>query len=109
MGDKLLLEKKAVGINGEKIADAYVGNQKWNGWECPFFTKEEADKVAEHLKTNCDCIVEYDADKDEYKTRYKDDDVEDTEIWDATTVETVDGRKHVYCIGGWAWCWELIE
>jgi len=39
------LRLSAVSLHDEPSFECYLSEDKWNGWACPYFTKEQADKL----------------------------------------------------------------
>ena len=87
----------------EQYYEGYTDNRHWNGWECPWFTKEVADVIMSDL--NKDGIrTMYDVTKDTYII---DDQYNDTvDTYKGCDVETLNGIKHLYPIGAGCWIWD---
>lgn len=89
----------------DRIYEGYTDGTLWNGWECPWFTKEVADRIMQDLK--CDDVeTEYDENTDSYIVRTIDD-IED--VFDGEYVNTEDGTKFLYPIGAWCWIWDEAQ
>jgi hypothetical protein len=70
----------------------------WNGWGCPYFTKENGLKVVEY----CGFDLTYSEEKDAFIHTDEDcDDEDNTTEFDSTLI---DGVKY-YAIGSHSWCW----
>lgn len=92
--------------------EGYTFGYKWNGFECPFFTRENAVKVLEET-------IEYDVTDAQYLGyRYEEEgdkfilelaDGDELEF-EAEYVRDEDNNEYVlYPIGGWMWCWEISK
>ena len=89
----------------EKTYEGYTDGTLWNGWECPWFTKEVAEEIMRDL--NRDGVeTEYDKKTDSYIVKREDDDTPD--VFDGADVETEDGILHLYPIGAWCWIWDEV-
>ncbi|VWC80362.1 hypothetical protein BLA39750_01151 [Burkholderia lata] len=81
---------------------AYSCGERWNGWECPYFTIEEAMKLLEHPYLHG---LRYDAEGDKFIM----DDGDGEDLYEtvfASEVVLVDGNPiKVYAIGAFGWCW----
>lgn len=97
----LQLTAAKVNFDGSNYFDGYVSDTKWNGFECPYFERTEAEKVldsAEGIKWHYNPIYgefvvfteEYPDDPDIYKRSF------------------IDG-KVVYAIGSYGWSWQKAE
>lgn len=73
----------------------------WNGWECPFFTKEVADEITKTF-TDESVTFEYDEAGKKYIITWNG---EDTEEVPMTRRETVDGELDLFPLGYYGWCW----
>ena len=92
----------------EQTYEGYTDGRRWNGWECPWFTKEVADEIMKALN-NEDIRAEYDSKKDSYLV-YFDDDADGPYEFDGADVKTEDGSMHLYPVGAWCWIWdEVVE
>ena len=89
----------------EKTYEGYTDGTLWNGWECPWFTKEIAEEMMQDLR-NEGVEAEYCAKTDSYIV--KDDNNETTDIFDGSYIETEDGILHLYPIGAWCWIWDEV-
>jgi hypothetical protein len=67
----------------------------WNGWQCPRFTFENAQKIAKYFDND---FLSYDKDKDVFYTKWED---EESEVFEPVLI---DGKKF-YPIGAFSWCW----
>lgn len=102
-----------VGID-DWSAPAYVlTDEQWNGFAIVFFPRESADAVIEHWLADNRSIgyqatAGYDAATDTYTFRWRIDDDGDFDEEVAKGRDWTDENGnvlHLYCIGGWAWCW----
>ena len=89
----------------EKTYEGYTDGTLWNGWECPWFTKEVADEMMNDLR-NEGVEAEYCEKTDSYIV--KDDNNETQDVFDGAYVETEDGTLHLYPIGAWCWIWDEV-
>ncbi|MBK1901999.1 MULTISPECIES: hypothetical protein [Burkholderia] len=81
---------------------AYSRGERWNGWECPYFTIEEAMKLLAHPYLDG---LRYDAEGDKFIMDDGDGEVLDETVF-ASRVVLVDGNPiKVYAIGAFGWCW----
>lgn len=98
----LKLRAAKVAIEDETPLDCFVTGESWNGWECPYFTKEQGDVL---LKSGFE-HGRYDAEQDAFVfpcgTCGGDCDCGD-EVYSAVEV---DGVKY-YGIGAGCWIWSL--
>lgn len=89
--------------DGEKFS-GWTSGEQWNGWGCPRFEKEEADRLAEEWNefTGAGRLF-YDAARNAYVV-VGDDEQED--VYEALTIECADGTKReAWAIGAWCSCW----
>ena len=96
------MKKSLFTIDGfDAIFEGYTDGKHWNGWACPYFTKEVADKIAAvYNAENGDCSMAYNAEKDCFETF----------TWDTENDEEfrgydIDGQ-HLYAIGTMCWIWD---
>ncbi len=71
----------------------------WNGFECPYFEKDEADKIMIDMKGRFE-NDKYIFDDPDYFPDYEEDDAFASQV-----IETVEGPKKVWAIGSWYWTW----
>ncbi len=81
--------------------EGYDEGRRWNGWACPTFTREQADKVATWWNTQPGCVAEWDSEHDGYAFI--------CEGWDEPDCFLPDyliqlGEK-TWAIGAGSWCW----
>lgn len=91
-----------------------VSGNYWNGWECPAFEKEEAERILAWAKQLDEDSIDdsanaysYDVETDTFK--YCDaagDPYEESKGFDITVNGSV---RHVYSIGAYAWIWNIDE
>lgn len=92
-------KKIKVTINDEDFFDAWTLEEEWNEWAVPYFEKPEADKVAKIH----DC--KYNPSTDSYEFEQD----EEVEEFSGLMIETEEGSKKVYSIGGGSWIWDKKE
>jgi hypothetical protein len=78
--------------------------ETWNGFACPYFEKDVADKMTKDFSDE-DWKLYYDAKKNSFIHEPKDEQYE-TEEFEVTTIDTLDGKKEVWPIGAYFWVWE---
>lgn len=91
----------------EKTYEGYTDGTLWNGWECPWFTKEVAEEmIRDFIKEGGK--AEYNSETDSYV--FQAEEWDQADIFDGADVETEDGIQHLYPIGAWCWIWdEVVE
>ncbi len=88
----------------EKIYEGYTDGTLWNGWECPWFTKEVTEEMMRDLNKE-GVKTEYDEERDSYIVHQIDD---EPDVYDGADVVTEEGIKHLYPIGAWCWIWDEV-
>lgn len=104
---------KIVGISTSLTTDSgygcfegYTTSNKWNGWQCPLFNKENADKICKAYNNEF-CQMRYDEENDCYIADYPVD--EYSEKYEGRDY-VVNGKvEHLYAIGSHEWCWAMAE
>lgn len=89
----------------------YIGYDEeysWNGWACPWFTKEESLKIAEWLNSYIVDTLTFDETKDAFKY-VPQDDSGDIDYYIGADISTEDGVKHLYPIGNKSWTWDNVS
>lgn len=90
----------------EKTYEGYTDGTLWNGWECPWFTKEVAEEMMRDLNKE-GVGTEYNPETDSYIVEVE---FSDPDVFDGADVKTEDGIQHLYPIGAWCWIWdEVVE
>lgn len=90
---------------GYETFEGFTKDEDWNGWDCPYFTFEQAQKVLKTYNTLRSVIGQkglayYDSAADGFIFPTNDED--EPEIF-AATVEN--GEKY-YPVGAFCWIWE---
>lgn len=104
--------KRIFTVDDETLFEGYSDGTTWNGWSCPWFTKEVALTIATELNHWAgEGSLVYDADTDAF--------IEDVQFieHDKDTVETYEGKDidvdgttmKLYPIGGSIWIWTEVE
>lgn len=88
------------------IYEGFDTGVKWNGWACPMFTKEVADKIMADCQTEGFLNVKYDSAKDTYT--FADPEIQDGEEPDIFQGEEFEGHM-LYPIGSHYWVWEIVN
>jgi hypothetical protein len=118
------VEKLRCAIEDWTVFDAYADREdRWNGWLVPYFEIDVARKVVEETVANGGIAV-YDEANDRFLVRLDargpddfsvpeanalDPENEEVEVYKGFDLETVDGPKHVYSVGGMSWIWSEVE
>lgn len=89
----------------QRIYEGYTDGRRWNGWECPWFTREVAEQIMKDLNSD-DVKTEYDEKADTYIVHW----CEGTDdVFDGADMNTEDGIKHLYPIGAGCWIWDEAQ
>lgn len=111
-----MLKKTIFNIDGMPYFIGYTAGQHWNGWACPFFTKEVCQAICDYIMS--DGTYEQKAFYDEKKDTFfvcTPDNVEDDspdgvqEQADGADRETEDGTLHLYAFGAYNWIWDDLD
>lgn len=102
----VMKRKEIVTLDGEHVYEAWIGEDTWNGFQCPYFEKHVAEKMAEDMLE-----LSYDQKTDSFVWEEVTDRNEsgNYEEFSACDIETPEGFKKVYAIGAWAWVWDLAK
>jgi hypothetical protein len=88
----------------EKTYEGYTDGTLWNGWECPWFTKEVAEEMMGDLNKE-GVRTEYNQETDSYIIEVE---FDEPDVFEGSDVVTEDGIKHLYPIGAWCWIWDEV-
>ena len=87
-------------IEDGPIYNGYTNGNHWNGWACPWFTKEVADKIATEVNADAPyCTMHYDKANDAFVYKAEGD---DECIYKANT-------QGLYPIGNGDWRWDNLR
>lgn len=101
--------KTKFSIDDNKSFEGYTFNEYWNGWDCPYFTKDVAMEICKEFSCKYDENEEfrcfYDEDSDTFYSEDWNTDYEREEIGCPTEINTEDGMIKVYnfSYAGWTW------
>ena len=98
------LKKDKFVIEDGEVFEGYNEEYSWNGWECPWFTKEVGEQIANYYKG----YMSFDSEKDAFVFNSPQDEAE-TDYFVGEDIETVDGTKHLYPIGNKSWIWDKYQ
>jgi len=99
--------------------EGYTKGERWNGWECPRFTKDVAMKIMNDFYNdefpawydeNLDAFIYYNQNavgkKDFYKDNLTQDEIDEYFcVYEGFDIEGL----HLYPIGAWFWIWDEYE
>lgn len=82
------------------VIPGYTRDQTWNGWECPYFERDQAKKVIEALNKQDGYRAEFIGDK-----IYVEHENMDHDVFAPKTIEFDGDKKTVWAIGAFSWTW----
>lgn len=118
-GDAVKLRPGMVWLDGGPAFRCWLGDDRWNGFACPFFDRETAERVCREVTTGEMAIEagilgvwgkeELDG-KLHFFTATEPSEAEEMETWEPALreVEGVEGEVELWSVGGWAWCWTEV-
>jgi hypothetical protein len=97
--------KFSIDTISDVLLDGFSSGETWNGWDCPYFTFEQAQKVIEAFNTSQQIGGEnvkarYDTEQDAFCFFF-----ESSGESEDFPAEEIDGQKY-YPIGAGCWIWE---
>jgi hypothetical protein len=104
--ENIILVKTKVYIDSmpDKVYDAYIEKDvNWNGWVCPWFTKE----IVEEILTYLGYEWYYHSDEDSFEFKWLDDNAIDVVFGQNKTVNK--RKQHLYPLGNKSWIWDEFE
>lgn len=95
---------------------AYTDGSRWNGWACPWFTRDEAMKIVEAFNERKADSALYDKEHDaflfagEEMTLAESEEYDMVDVYESQQVEVaIIGPVGLYPIGNGGWVWEIVE
>lgn len=104
--ENIILVKTKVSIDSmpDKAYDAYIEKDvNWNGWACPWFTKE----IVEEILTYLGYEWYYHSNKDEFEFRWPNDN--EIDVVFGHNISVNDTHEHLYPLGNKSWIWDEVE
>lgn len=97
------------GLDG--LFEGYTDGRRWNGWACPVFARDEADRIAKAFRAqpgpDGPFEARYAADSDAFIFCDPADDPQDEPLaFHSRRVETADGPLTLYFVGTSYWTWD---
>lgn len=89
-------------INDGPMYDGCTDGDHWNGWACPWFTREVAEQIAREVNDGY-CTMCYDKANDAFV--YKGYGEEGTNIFKGKDIQ----GKHLYPVGAYSWIWDDLS
>lgn len=91
---------------GEATFEGFTCGDTWNGWRCPYFTREEAIEVLNASVSN-GYSWRYDDEPGVFLVRHPHDPADsEPERFDAIRISVNGCSIEVYAIGAYSWAWE---
>lgn len=94
----------------EEPVEGFTTEENWNGWACPYFTKEQGEKIMAEFNKHPDYSGEpapfpahYDEKRDAFIT-YSGYAEDPEEVWKGEAFDQLDGAT-LYPIGSGCWTW----
>lgn len=91
-----------IDLQDEYYEGYHIPSERWNGWAVPYFVKEVIDKLINAMQEHEIKIV-FDEKNEKYIVSFKDSD--EIEEYTKEIIETAEGKKEVYSVGGGSWIW----
>lgn len=104
------LRRTVFSMNDEARFIGYTAGQHWNGWACPYFTRDEAQKIVAYVNSTssnvADYNLRYDASEDAFK--YHDCNEDEDEVFGVYVYEDQKTGEilELYAIGSHSWTWD---
>ena len=96
--------KFSIDTYGNRVFEGYSDDQEWNGWACPLFSYEEAQRIAAVCNEHGG-RASYDEQHDRFIFHLNESDLDEPEIYSS---EQLEGKK-LYAIGAFNWIWEELD
>ena len=109
-GNIIQMRHTVFSMNDEERFIGYSGGNHWNGWACPYFTRDEAERIVKHVNA---CSVDhnmynmhYDYATDTFV--YHDGNNDYDETFEAVCYLDVDTGEMLtlYAVGAFSWTWD---
>jgi Zn finger protein HypA/HybF involved in hydrogenase expression len=84
----------------------YTNGTTWNGWECPYFTKDVGIEIVKEFSSE-ECPAGYDPASDSFI--FEREGNEEPDVFSGIDIEVSGKKIHVYAIGAQCWCWDKVD
>lgn len=80
----------------------------WNGWACPYFERDEAERVLRYSESN-GFYWQFRPNVDAYEVRLdRNSSNQEPELFQGTVIQADGQELKVYPIGAYSWIWETL-
>lgn len=105
----LVFTRDTFSIDGALVTKGWTAGDTWNGWECPYFEKDEAEAINKHVSGY------YDESTDSYKVNIEGEPTtaetpeEMVDTFESQIIKTPEGDKKVWAMGAYSWVWDKYD
>lgn len=86
----------------------FTCGETWNGWECPYFTRETAEQILKASERN-GYRWRYDETSDAYLVQHSADPEDfEPERFERANIEIEGLKAKAYPIGAYSWAWQIL-
>ena len=94
--------KFSIDTLGDKVFEGFTNGEEWNGWACPYFTFEQAQRVVK-AQTEMGLKAWYNTNADAFSFE-----VDASDEIDSFPAQEIEGKK-LYPVGTSCWIWEQYD
>lgn len=106
-GESINMKKALLCIDKDVTFVGYIKGERWNGYECPLFTKDEAERICQEFSDGKTIDLSYDEERDRYIAEYIEEGI--TDEFEGKDFEINGEIKHLYPIGSGEWTWSKVD
>lgn len=98
----------AIEALGNVSFQGFTRGETWNGWECPYFSRETAEQILKASERN-GYRWRYDDKADAYLVNHLDDPEDfEPERFEKNIIRIGDFEIAVYAVGAYSWTWAIF-
>lgn len=93
---------------GNVSFQGFTRGETWNGWQCPYFTRETAEQILKASERN-GYRWQYDETSDTYLVQHSADPTDfEPDRFEEVKIEIEGLETKAYAIGAYSWAWEIF-